>query len=137
MSVNTIATSYTQMVLPSVSDVKNADIPAGTYNPLAAGGASFTLPGVYGPGDFVHGVSNIIGTVGVAPDYCTVEFRNAVGFIGTLYSKLGTAVSLPGAFLGKPLATSAWIQVSATSVAGTFTSTGDDTRMIISYVHEA
>lgn len=137
MSVNTIFTDYKQMSLPEVVDAKSADIPSGTYNPLVAGGTSFTLPGVYGPGDFVQSVSKIVATQGVAPDYCTVEFRNGSGIVGTLYSRLGTAVCLPGAYLGKPLTTSAWIHVSATAVSGTFTSTGSDSRMIVSYVHEA
>ena len=137
MSVNIIATDYTQMSLPSVVDAKVALIPSGTYTPSIANGTYFTLPGVYGPGDFVYGVSNIIGTLGAIPPFSTVEFRNSTGIVGTLYSRLGTSVNTPGTFLGTPLATSAWIQVSATGAEGTFQSLGTDTRMVVSYVHEA
>ena len=138
MATNFIPTDYTQTVLPVVVDTVVATIPPGTYNPMIANGTSFTLPGVYGPGDYVSLVSGIVAGSGVAPQYCTVELRNsASGIVGTLYTQLGTSVQLPGAHLGKPLTTSAWIHVSATAVGGTFTATGDNSRMIVTYVHEA
>ena len=130
-----IQTSYVQTILPLVPDVWVATIPAGTYSAKPNLGTSFTLPGSYGPGDYITGVSPVAGTLYDAFD-CTVELRNSSTTVGTLYSKLGTSTWFPGASLGVPLTTSAWIHVSATG-AGTFTASGADARMIISYVHEA
>lgn len=129
-----IQTSYTQTILPVVPDVWVATVPAGTYNGAIANGTSFTLPGAYGPGDYITGVTPVSGTTYSSFD-CTVELRNASTTVGTLYQKLGTASWFPGASLGVPLTTSAWLHVSATT-AGTFTASGSDARMIVSFVHE-
>jgi hypothetical protein len=130
-------TDFKQMDVPNVVDAFVAKIPAGTYK-ADTGVTAFTLPGFYGPGDFITNVSPICGTVfqGNIPPSCTVELRNAgSGIVGTLYQVLGTTVTC-GASLGAPLNTYAWIHVSSTG-AGTFTASGSDARMIVTFVHEA
>jgi hypothetical protein len=133
-----INTDFKQMELPNVVDALVAKIPAGVYTGFDSA-TSFTLPGFYGPGDFITNVSPICGTGFQSPSVvpsCTVELRNAgSGIVGTLYQVLGTTVTC-GASLGVPLTTSAWIQVSSAG-AGTFTASGNDARMIVTFVHEA
>jgi hypothetical protein len=133
-----VNSEFKQVALPDVVDAFVAKIPAGTYK-ADAGATSFSLPGIYGPGDFITSVTPVAGT-GFASSSnipaCTVELRNSGSTtVGTLYQVLGTTVTC-GASLGVPLNTSAWIHVSFTG-AGTFTASGNDARMIVTFVHEA
>lgn len=137
MTDSLISTSYLQTELPTIRDAWVARVPAGSYASAGDSGVKnfFTLPGVYGPGSYITKIS-YGGTTsqGVWPD-ATVEYRNSGGLVGTVYTLLGTQADHPGQYLGKPLATTAWLHVIPTTVA-TLTAV-DDTRMIVEYVREA
>ncbi len=129
-------TNYYQTALPSVRDC-SVVLLSGTFGDAVtsatiAAATVATLPGLYGPGDYVTRVGWGRNPQGTQLPNCAVELcAGAGGVIGTLYSALGTQSEIPGTLLGMPLATTSWLRVIP---AGTL-SLG--ASLIVDYVHEA
>ena len=130
-----ITSNYLQTELPTIRDAFAARVPVGSYSSAGASATFFTLPGLYGPGSYITKISYGGTVTGNQWPDATVQYRNESGFVGTVYLALGTTVDYPGAYLGKPLATTAWLHVTPMTVA-TMTA-ADDTRMIVEFVREA
>jgi hypothetical protein len=130
-------TYYSQTRLPSVRDC-SVVLLSGTFGDAVttatiAPASVVTLPGLYGPGDYISRVGWGRNPQGSTLPNCAVELCAGTGaVVGTLYSALGTQSEVPGNFLGMPLATTSWLRVIP---AATALSLG--ASLIVDYVHEA